>query len=51
VEHLALSGGWWSYSDAMPLVPGTDAGLLPFVQLTILTPLSLWLAGRWGRTP
>ncbi|MCP5113381.1 MAG: hypothetical protein GY953_21315 [bacterium] len=48
VEYLALTLGWWSYSEAMPLVPGTGVGLWPFLQLTSLTPLTLWLVGtRW----
>ncbi len=46
VEYLALTLGWWRYSDAMPLVPGTEVGLSPFVQLTLLTPLTLWMVGR-----
>ena len=49
VEWLAVSGGWWSYSEAMPLVPWTEVGLLPFIQLTSLTPLTLWLVGRWWK--
>jgi hypothetical protein len=43
VEHLALAGGWWSYSDVMPVLPFLGTGLFPFLQLTVLTPLSLRL--------
>ena len=44
VEHLALSLGWWSYTALMPVIPYLDAGLFPFLQLTLLTPLTLRLS-------
>ena len=48
VELLALAGGWWRYSQHMPTIFGV--GLLPLVQLTVLTPLSCRLAARRGRS-
>lgn len=51
VERLALSNGWWSYTAAMPVVTVLGAGLYPLIQLTVLTPLAIWLGGRrWTRT-
>lgn len=49
LEWRALATERWSYSDLMPIVPGLRVGLLPFVQLPLLTPLSFWAAGRWGK--
>lgn len=43
VEKLALGENHWSYTDQMPLVPGLDIGLWPFIQLAVLTPLALWM--------
>jgi hypothetical protein len=49
VEWRALAVGRWSYASAMPIVPLLDVGLWPVLQLTLLTPLALWLAARWAR--
>lgn len=46
-EKIAFTFGWWNYSEQMPVVPFVGTGLLPFMQLTILAPLSIWLAARW----
>ena len=43
-EKIAFGFGWWSYNDRMPVLPVLGTGLLPFVQLTALAPLSIWLA-------
>lgn len=43
VELVALSFGWWSYSASMPRVPKLGIGLLPVLQLGILTPLTFVL--------
>lgn len=48
VEQWGLTGGRWAYQVHMPRVPGTDMGVVPLAQMVILTPLSLWLAGRMG---
>jgi hypothetical protein len=47
-EWKALASGWWSYGSRMPVVPWTGVGLWPVLQLTLLVPLALWLAGRWS---
>ena len=46
IEWAALAAGYWAYAPGMPRVPGLGVGLLPFVQLTLLVPLSLWGAAR-----
>jgi hypothetical protein len=43
-EWFAQSTGRWTYSDNMALVPGLKLGLWPWLQLTLLTPLSFWTA-------
>lgn len=52
VEWRGLSEGRWRYTDAMPVVPGLEIGLLPLVQMLALTPLLVALsesiARRWG---
>ena len=51
-EKIAFGFGWWSYNDQMPVIPVLGTGLLPFVQLTVLAPVSIWMAmkacGRRG---
>lgn len=46
-ERLALSAGRWAYAPAMPLLPNLAVGLTPVLQMTLLLPLTLWLAGRY----
>lgn len=51
IEWGALGSGRWSYSESMPIVPVLGVGLWPLLQLTLLVPASIWLAGhaiRWG---
>ena len=48
VEQWGLASGRWAYQVHMPRVPYTDMGAVPLAQMVILTPLSLWLAGRRG---
>jgi hypothetical protein len=36
----------WSYSEAMPVVPGLGVGLLPIAQWLLLPPLVLWFVRR-----
>lgn len=50
IEWHAMSEGAWSYTDLMPMVPLLDVGLLPWLQLTILIPASLWFGARFGAT-
>lgn len=46
VESWGLSQGRWAYLPAMPRVPGTALGVVPLLQLAVLTPMTMWLAGR-----
>ena len=51
VEHAALATGRWSYTERMPVVPGLGAGLWPLLQMTLLPPLTVWIAQWWvGRS-
>lgn len=46
VEYWGLATGRWVYGARMPRVPGTELGLVPLVQLVLVTPMTLWLAAR-----
>ena len=43
-ENVAFYLELWSYKESMPIVPVIDVGLLPFVQLISLVPLSIFIA-------
>ena len=45
-EKIAFAFGWWRYETRMIVVPILETGLLPFVQLTTLAPVSIWLAAK-----
>ena len=47
VEWWGLYTGRWAYQASMPLVPLTKLGVVPLVQLPVLTPLTLALSPRW----
>ena len=47
-EHAALAAGRWTYADRMPMVPLLGAGLWPLLQMTLLAPLTFWLAHEWA---
>lgn len=49
IEKVALTAGCWSYNEQMPIVPVLNVGLWPLLQLTLLVPIALWIAGWWGR--
>lgn len=49
MEKVAIAQGQWSYTDAMPRLPGTEIGLLPFLQLSVLMPVTLAASHRWYR--
>lgn len=50
VEWIALNVlQRWAYLDTMPRLPGFNIGLLPVLQMLMLPPLILYLAGRWAR--
>jgi len=46
VEYKALALKRWFYLDAMPIVPVLRVGLTPIMQMTVLLPLSVWLASE-----
>ncbi len=46
-EKIAFTFGWWNYHEKMPRVPLLGTGLSPFLQLTLLSPLAVWLALYW----
>ncbi|MEO8223611.1 MAG: hypothetical protein ABI661_02315 [Gammaproteobacteria bacterium] len=49
IELLATRGWWysgWSYSAAMPVLPGLRVGLVPLIQWIVLPPLAVILARR-----
>lgn len=46
IEWRAAAFGRWSYTEHMPVVPGLGVGLWPLLQLTVLTPLAMWIALR-----
>lgn len=48
VEWRALAVGKWSYMNHMPIVPVLEVGLWPFLQLTLLVPAAIWIAGWWN---
>ncbi|GAC1543522.1 MAG: hypothetical protein NVS2B17_23390 [Candidatus Velthaea sp.] len=46
-ESVALVFGWWTYSQRMPTIFGL--GVLPILQLAILSPLAFYLATRLNK--
>ncbi len=48
MEHAPLAAGSWSYSEGMPIVPWLRAGLWPLLQMTLLPPLTFWIARWWA---
>lgn len=49
IEWRALLFGRWSYTDAMPIIPWLNVGLTPIIQMTILLPLSFYLAKLFNK--
>ncbi len=43
IEYFALASGKWYYLSSMPLLPFTSIGLMPFLQLLVLTPVTFYL--------
>ncbi|QEK13667.1 hypothetical protein FQB35_11955 [Crassaminicella thermophila] len=43
-EISALYSGRWAYSEAMPLFPNTNIGLIPVIQLLILFPFTFFIS-------
>lgn len=48
IELLALATDYWIYHEQMPIIPIFGVGLYPFLQLTLLMPVALWLARWWN---
>lgn len=48
IEQVAVAAGRWSYSEAMPIIPGLGVGIWPLSQLTFLTPLTVWVSSRYA---
>ena len=48
IEKAAIASGRWSYTETMPTIPLLGVGLWPFLQLVLLTPLTLWLSSRYA---
>ncbi len=49
IEWKVALSGYWSYNEHMPVIPLLGVGLWPFLQLTLLVPLSLAVAAWWVR--
>jgi len=46
-ELFALRFGLWTYSERMIVLPFIKVGWLPFIQLTLLVPLAIWLTEKF----
>ncbi|MDQ3750919.1 MAG: hypothetical protein M3367_18160 [Acidobacteriota bacterium] len=46
-EWFAFRFGLWSYGEQMIVLPVINVGLMPFVQLTLLLPLAIWLTRKF----
>lgn len=44
IEQNALLAGKWSYTSVMPIITFLKVGLTPVLQMTLLLPLSFYLA-------
>ena len=51
IERAAIASGRWTYTQTMPVIPLLKVGLWPLLQLTVLTPLTFWLANRCSLAP
>ena len=49
IEEHALLIGKWSYGETMPIIPWLNVGLAPILQMTVLFPLSFYLAGLFNK--
>lgn len=49
IEWRGLAFGIWSCNEKMPIVPIAKIGLWPFLQLTMLVPVSFWIARRGAK--
>lgn len=46
IEKWALSTGRWQYTEAMPIVPFLQVGLVPVIQMILLPWVSFYLTKR-----
>lgn len=46
IEMVFQNIGSWRYSESMPIIPGIHVGLLPVLQLPLLTVAVLVIVGR-----
>lgn len=49
-ENIAFYFKMWSYQESMPIVPFIEVGLLPFIQLLTLVPISIFVAEKFYKT-
>jgi hypothetical protein len=45
-EQFAIGTGRWKYSELMPLFSVLNVGVVPLIQMTLLTPLIFFLTGK-----
>lgn len=48
-EWFARLFNLWSYNEKMIVIPFLETGLLPFLQLSLLVPSAIWLAGKFRK--
>jgi hypothetical protein len=46
IEIFALTTGRWAYSEAMPIIPLFEVGLVPILQWVVLPLLTVWFVNR-----
>ena len=51
VELRALATGRWMYEPAMPVVPAVQVGIVPLLQLLVLSPVCFRFAARLAAGP
>lgn len=54
VEHWSITTGRWSYTESNPVFEWLGISVLPFAQMLILNPLTIWLNLKffnWNQQP
>ena len=54
VEYWSISTGRWNYTDLNPVLKAFGISVLPFAQMLILNPLTIWLTTKflnWNQQP
>lgn len=53
VEHWSITTGRWIYTELNPVLEWLGISVLPFVQMLILNPLTIWLNLKffWNQQP